>query len=330
MKATFIKTPNVEEKSGVQVYAEELAKRLPEYGINVTRPVRKEIQIGDNYIGGYISRLAWLVFGRVSGNVIHSPNIFQLHRKANVLTIHDLEAINHPEEYGFGATLWSYFLRKVEKLDGIITPSLYVKKQVVDEGLANWENVTSIHHGIDHNRFYPDNPRTPIPLNDKPSLLIVGELRERKQIETSLSNCKTIPANILRVGPERKHVDSDVMNIILDRGGTFVDFGYVSNDELRNLYTYVDAVLYPSREEGFGFVPLEAAACGTPTIVRDIPVFNETLGPHKVQWQPDIDRMLWKASQILPTDLIQLANYYRWDKSVKQHLEVWKEIEARQ
>jgi glycosyltransferase involved in cell wall biosynthesis len=38
------------------------------------------------------------------------------------------------------------------------------------------------------------------------------------------------------------------------------------------------AVACVSREEGFGFTPLEAAARGTPAIVADLPVFDETLG----------------------------------------------------
>ena len=34
----------------------------------------------------------------------------------------------------------------------------------------------------------------------------------------------------------------------------------------------------PSRLEGFGFPPLEAALAGTPSVVSDLPVFRETLG----------------------------------------------------
>ena len=33
-----------------------------------------------------------------------------------------------------------------------------------------------------------------------------------------------------------------------------------------------------SREEGFGFTPLEALSAGVPAVVSDLPVFRETLG----------------------------------------------------
>lgn len=330
MNTTFIKTPEDIEKTGIQVYAEELAKRLPEHDVNVTTPKMIEIQIGDKKIGGYISRLAWLLMGRVKGDVVHAPNIFQLHRKTDVLTVHDLEAINHPEEYGFGASLWSFFLRKIENLDAIVTPSRYIANQVINTELAKPEDVWVIPHGIDHNTFYPDSPDVPIlPLKyeDDPKILIVGEIRNRKKLEDSLKKCSEIDAIIMRVGPGERYVDENLLRIILNRGGRYIDFGYVSRDKLRYLYTYADAVLYPSREEGFGFIPLEAAACGTPTIVRDIPVFDETLAELKVTWCPNIDLLIHQAGSIRPTDLIERANKFTWGRSVSSHMALWRMLD---
>ena len=44
------------------------------------------------------------------------------------------------------------------------------------------------------------------------------------------------------------------------------------------LYRDALALVCVSREEGFGFTPLEALARGTPAVVSDLPVFGETLG----------------------------------------------------
>lgn len=53
--------------------------------------------------------------------------------------------------------------------------------------------------------------------------------------------------------------------------------GYVSDEDLRCLYTGAVALIFPSLIEGFGLPPLEAMACGTPVIATDAPAMNEVL-----------------------------------------------------
>ena len=43
----------------------------------------------------------------------------------------------------------------------------------------------------------------------------------------------------------------------------------VGDAEMANLYMEADLLVYPSHREAFGLVPLEAMACGTPTVVSD-------------------------------------------------------------
>jgi glycosyltransferase involved in cell wall biosynthesis len=71
----------------------------------------------------------------------------------------------------------------------------------------------------------------------------------------------------------------------LDGPGARV-LGHVPDDVLDALYESALAVVCASREEGFGFTPLEAAARGTPAIVADLPVFAETLGDAALRVPP--------------------------------------------
>ena len=58
-----------------------------------------------------------------------------------------------------------------------------------------------------------------------------------------------------------------------------VDAGYVSDEELGELYRNAYAVVLVSLAEGFGLPLVEAAACGTPhLVVSDIPVFRWICG----------------------------------------------------
>jgi glycosyltransferase involved in cell wall biosynthesis len=63
----------------------------------------------------------------------------------------------------------------------------------------------------------------------------------------------------------------------LEAGGARV-LGYVSDSDLDAAYGRALCLACVSREEGFGFTPLEALAVGVPPVVSDLPVFAETVG----------------------------------------------------
>ena len=53
--------------------------------------------------------------------------------------------------------------------------------------------------------------------------------------------------------------------------------GYVDRERLREAYCGADVFAFMSHEETEGIVVLEALACGIPTVVRDIPVYQDWL-----------------------------------------------------
>jgi glycosyltransferase involved in cell wall biosynthesis len=53
--------------------------------------------------------------------------------------------------------------------------------------------------------------------------------------------------------------------------------GYFSTAEKWLAYRQATLLVFPSLCEGLGFPPLEAASCGTPVLLSDLPVFRETL-----------------------------------------------------
>lgn len=55
------------------------------------------------------------------------------------------------------------------------------------------------------------------------------------------------------------------------------------------------ALLFPSRAEGFGLPPLEAAAAGVPVVCADLPVWRETLGDYPLRLGAD-DLPAWEAA----------------------------------
>lgn len=62
--------------------------------------------------------------------------------------------------------------------------------------------------------------------------------------------------------------------------------GFVGDDTLACLYSGALAMVSPSPVEGFGLPAVEAAACGAPTVLSDIPAHRESLGAAGLWFDP--------------------------------------------
>jgi len=129
-------------------------------------------------------------------------------------------------------------------------------------------------NGVDCRRFKPGAKR-----NDVFQVLFVGALSDDKGVDTFIETARII-----------KRYYSDVRFIIIGPGGPLkriveethkegiVEFiGFVPDDELARLYAESHVAVFPSRDEAFGLVSLEAQASGTPVIATDIPAFRQTV-----------------------------------------------------
>jgi glycosyltransferase involved in cell wall biosynthesis len=129
------------------------------------------------------------------------------------------------------------------------------------------------------------------------------------------------------------------LGIELDRD--VVLLGTVPDDELPAWYHAADAFAFPSVNEGWGLVVLEAMAAGTPVVVSDIPVFREYLavGRDALAAPPgDADELAAQLARlILDRDLAArigaagrgLASRYTWERTAEQHATIYEEMLSR-
>lgn len=107
--------------------------------------------------------------------------------------------------------------------------------------------------------------------------------------------------------------------------------GYVSDDDLKNLYRIADCVCIPSLYEPFGIVALEGMAAGVPVVTSDIGGlrdFVENMVTGVTTYAGDSTSLAWGLLQVLRDP--ELANKLRTVATDKvKHIYNWKVIAKR-
>ena len=205
-----------------------------------------------------------------------------------IVTIHDLSLLLHKETREARAVARGRLLMPVmvRKSRVIITPSELVKNEVCDYLKIKSEKVFAI-------PLAPRSTFTPMPscetletrrrlrVEDE-FLLFVGTIEPRKNLLTLVRALEELVlTSDLRphlVVAGRRGWKSEGILSLLKRSPArnFVHLvGFLSDEDLRALYSCCRVFVYPSIYEGFGLPPLEAMACGAPVIASRVPSVRE-------------------------------------------------------
>jgi glycosyltransferase involved in cell wall biosynthesis len=112
--------------------------------------------------------------------------------------------------------------------------------------------------------------------------------------------------------------------------------GRVPDEDLRKLYVGARCHIHPAHYEGFGLPPLEAMACGTPTIVSNSSSLPEVVGDAALLVNPNdpeeiavaLHRLLSDDDlhQEMRTKGFQRANCFSWEAAARSTLEVYRKV----
>lgn len=159
-----------------------------------------------------------------------------------------------------------------------------------------------IHNGVDLKRFYPDADEDLLRLKGGNRAILFFSRRDtRKGFDLALATVEklvaaaVVPIEVWTVG-EILHDD--------EVSCSHRDFGYVPEEKLRRIMSSADLFLYPSRNEGFPLMVMEAFACRCPVVTSEaIPYAvdgeNALVAPIE-----DIDGFTAKAIQLLTDSVL--------------------------
>jgi len=297
--------PLTQLKTGVGIYTIELARALaaqaPQNDFELVSPRPFEPAALTDSTPSNLSLVyskpnafqrRWWSFGlpsylrRTSIALFHGTN-FEVPLRGHcpsVVTIHDLSLLLHSSTHEARAVLRGRLRlpRMARKATLIITDSESVRREVCEHLDVEADKVFAIPLAPQP-AFVPLSPvdtaetRNRLGVEDE-FLLFTGTIEPRKNLDTLLrAFAEVLRTTELRpqlvvagkLGWKQKDLLKNLESSVIRDRVKLV--GYVSDADLRALYSSCRAFVYPSIYEGFGLPPLEAMACGAPVIASAVP-----------------------------------------------------------
>lgn len=296
--------------AGAGRYVVEISRRLAAPGLDATLVTRRgdadrwrgfapNTSIAPVVPTSRVARLAyeaWLLgAGPVARgvDVWHGPHYTMPRRGSTpaVVTIHDLTFFSHPEWHE--ASKVAFFTRAIRysarHARALVCVS-DVTARALDVAVPDHAPVIVAPHGVDLDRFAlaGDDDATVLAAAgmspSAPFLLFVGTLEPRKGLDVLLDAFTELASDDVRLelwiaGQAGWGTDSLGRRLAESPVRARVRrLGFVDDAVLPALLRSAEAVVYPSRGEGFGLPVLEALACGAPTVTTTATVMEEVAG----------------------------------------------------
>ena len=334
--------------TGVQRYAYEICKRLPAEVnghdlifvvpktelINHLETKHKVSSIGINK-GNLWEQLDLPLFLKKKGNplLINFVGIAPVFYKNKIMFLYDLAFKHHPEWFSlkFHKTYNLLIPLSLKNSVLIITDSNYVKSDIHKVyGIQN-EKIEVIYAAASSLFLNKSLPKEKI-------ILTVSSIDPRKNLDRVVKAFSQLSAGykLFIVGSKNKTFSNiDLMRI--NRKDNIIFTGYLSDEELIELYNKAEIFIYASLFEGFGIPPLEAQACGCPCIVSNVTSLPEVYSDSVEYCKPNSIKSISNAMENLINDVEKRDNLtkkgfdnikrYSWQLSTNKLIKLLENIQ---
>jgi len=195
------------------------------------------------------------------------------------------------------------------------------------------DDVQVIHNGIDTNIFHPNDSRKSITQNQPFKLLFVGSNSIRKGFDL-------LPKIMQQLGDEFQlfYTSNAEQYEPLSANMTQLPPQKTSQD-LANIYRTMDALIFPSRLEGFGLVVAEAMSCGLPVVIADSSALTELVDHGTTGLlceKDDLDAFVEAIRQLAGSEALQkklahaaqlyVEQHFRVDTMVEHYIDIYRKV----
>jgi glycosyltransferase involved in cell wall biosynthesis len=262
-----------------------------------------------------------------------------------VVTVHDLSFFTHPEWHQ--RTKVAFFRAAIrtsaKRAAALVAVSATTAAQL-DALVSPRVPVHVVPHGVDHARFYPDDPgdddaaRARVGVT-QPYVAFLGTIEPRKDVPTLVRAFDRLAAgrpelDLVLAGARGWGIDAveEAVAAATHRDRIRL-LGYVAERDLTAVLRGASAVAYPSLEEGFGLPVLEALACGVPVVTTSGTVMEEVAGGAAFLAPPGHPGHLSAAlDEAIEGDAerrrlgLEVAGRHTWDASAAAHAAVYRSV----
>lgn len=262
---------------------------------------------------------------------------------SQVLTLHDISVLEHPEWFHPAFAAWYRWAlpRLVQRVRRVLTVSEHSRMCILERFSLPADRVVVIPGGVDLDRFQPAAEASITEVRRRYGLsseylLYIGTIEPRKNLAQLLKDWKWIKHSFPWL--ELVIAGSPAANFapiqpLFEQAGLRL-LGYVPDADLSALYSGARVFILPSLTEGFGLTVLEAMACGTPVIASKAGALPETVGSAGWLVDPTDPGCLFEALKelLVNQDLwrefrrrgLERAQQFSWERTAE---EVWGELD---
>lgn len=273
------------------------------------------------------------------------PNLNQFHIGPGTklaITVHDLSPIVTPEYYDLKRNLWHRLLnfkRSFDRANVIFAVSNHTKQDLIRVCGVSESKIKVVYPGVDHKIFHPGISEASLrEVRNRYGLpgryiLFLNTIEPRKNLVNLIRAYENVNHDAHLVVCGRKGWKTGALFSAIKnskKSAKIKYIGYVNEADKPAVIKLSRMLAYPSFYEGFGFQPLEAAACGVPTMVSQVTALPEVMKDSSLLVNPyQIDDMARAMDELLTNNELRqrlvekghmTARSFQWSDTARQIL----------